>query len=49
MNTESKQNLGFLETTTVGKVEVFKDGNKFYYFSRRQARLFPLAKKNIKF
>ena len=49
MNTENKQSLGFLLTKTVGEAEIFKNGNKFYYFSRRQGILFPISKKNINF
>lgn len=48
-NLENKTSLGFLDTTRYGQVEVFQDGNKYYYFSKRQFRLFPLAKKYIKF
>ncbi len=34
--------LGFRKTTTIGTKEIFKQDNKFYYFSR--GRYFPIKK-----
>jgi len=34
--------LGFRKTSTVGKKEIFKQDNKFYYFAR--GRYFPIKK-----
>jgi hypothetical protein len=49
MNTDNKTSLGFLETTKIGKVEIFQNGNKFYYFSKSCYRFMPIATKYIKF